>query len=46
MATSDLQHGFDTRIYNYDPNLSNLQPPFLPVLEEAYKILRYRETDS
>lgn len=43
MATSDLAHGYANRIYNYDPNLSNLQPPFLPVLEEAYKILRYRE---
>jgi hypothetical protein len=46
MATSDLLHGYTTRVYNYDPNLSNLQPPFLPVLEEAYKILRYREVDS
>lgn len=43
MATTDFLHGYNTRIYNYDPNLSNLQPPFLPVLEDAYKILRYRE---
>lgn len=36
---------FTTRVYTYDDNLKFLQPPFFPVLEEAYKILRYREVN-
>jgi hypothetical protein len=34
---------FDVRNYNYDPNLLFLQPPYFPVLEEAYTILFFRE---
>jgi hypothetical protein len=34
---------FATRNYNYDPNLLFLQPPFFPVLEEAYTVLFFRE---
>lgn len=34
---------FATRTYNYDANLQFLQPPFYPVLEKAYSILRFRE---
>jgi hypothetical protein len=34
---------FTTRVYTYDDNLKFLQPPFFPVLEEAYRILRFRE---
>ena len=48
MATysgSTLVGGYAARTYNYDPNLSNLQPPFIPVLEDAYVIQRYREVN-
>ena len=38
--------GFAVRSFSYDPNLLYLQPPFFPVLEEAYTILRYREVDG
>ena len=34
---------FATRTYNYDANLQFLQPPFYPVLEKAYAIMRFRE---
>lgn len=34
---------FDVREYNYDRNLVYLQPPYFPVLEEAYTVLFYRE---
>lgn len=42
-ANGGCMSGFATRVYQYDTNLQFLQPPFFPVLEEAYKILRYRE---
>jgi hypothetical protein len=44
-ANGGCMSGYATRVYNYDVNLQFLQPPFFPVLEEAYKILRYREID-
>lgn len=44
-AGGGCMSGFTTRIYEYDTNLQFLQPPFFPVLEEAYKILRYREVN-
>lgn len=34
---------FSTRNYNYDTNLAFLQPPYFPVLEEAYSVLFFRE---
>lgn len=34
---------FSVREYNYDRNLVYLQPPYFPVLEEAYTVLFYRE---
>lgn len=34
---------FVTRNYLYDPNLTYLQPPYFPVLEEAYTVLFFRE---
>jgi hypothetical protein len=34
---------FAVREYNYDENLLYLQPPYFPVLEEAYTVLFYRE---
>jgi hypothetical protein len=37
---------FQVRNYNYDVNLLYLQPPYFPVLEEAYTVLFYRELDS
>ena len=47
MATnSPATAGYTNRVYNFDDNLKFLQPPFYPVLEQAYKILRYREVDG
>lgn len=37
---------FTNRDYNYDPNLLFIQPPFFPVLEKAYTVLRYREVNG
>lgn len=37
---------FDTRNYNYDTNLKFLQPPYFPVLEEAYTILSFRDVTA
>lgn len=34
---------FQTRVYNYDTNLLYLQPPYFPVLEEAYRVQFFRE---
>ena len=34
---------FDTRNYVYDQNLLFVQPPFFPVLEDAYTVLFFRE---
>lgn len=34
---------FSVREYSYDRNLVYLQPPYFPVLEEAYTVLFYRE---
>jgi hypothetical protein len=34
---------YATRVYNYDLNLLYRQPPFFPVLEEAYTVLLFRE---
>jgi hypothetical protein len=34
---------YATRFYNYDPTLAYLQPPYFPVLEDAYTILLQRE---
>lgn len=34
---------FSTRNYNYDKNLAYLQPPYFPVLGDAYTILYSRE---
>lgn len=34
---------FATRVYQYDTNLQFLQPPYYPVLGEAYSIQSYRE---
>jgi hypothetical protein len=34
---------YATRSYNYDPNLVFLQPPYFPVLEDAYTIVLMRE---
>jgi hypothetical protein len=34
---------FDTRYYNYDPNLQYLQPPWFPTLPNAYQVLLYRD---
>jgi hypothetical protein len=34
---------YATRSYNYDPNLVFLQPPYFPVLEDAYTIELMRE---
>ena len=36
---------FATRNYLYDTNLLFLQPPYFPVLEEAYTVLFFREVD-
>jgi hypothetical protein len=36
---------FDTRNYLYDTNLLFLQPPYFPVLEEAYTVLFFREVN-
>lgn len=36
---------FATRNYLYDANLLFLQPPYFPVLEEAYTVLFFREVD-
>ena len=33
---------FDTRYYNYDPNLQYLQPPWFPTLPNNYQVLLYR----
>ncbi|HST13872.1 MAG TPA: hypothetical protein VLJ44_03345 [Gaiellaceae bacterium] len=33
---------FDTRYYNYDPNLLYLQPPWYPTLPNPYQVLLYR----
>jgi hypothetical protein len=37
---------YRTRNYNYDPNLQYLQPPYFPVLEDAYTIAFFREAKS
>lgn len=37
---------FDTRIYNYDPTLQSLQPPWFPTVEDAYTIVLFRELPS
>jgi hypothetical protein len=45
-ATTNLGGGmtmFTNRNYNYDPNLQFLQPPYFPVLEDAYTISFFRE---
>ncbi len=34
---------FDTRYYNYDPNLQYLQPPWFPTLPNNYQVLLYRD---
>jgi hypothetical protein len=34
---------YATRKYNYDPTLLYLQPPYFPVLEDAYTIVLQRE---
>ncbi len=34
---------FDTRYYNYDPNLLYLQPPWFPTLPNNYQVLLYRD---
>jgi hypothetical protein len=34
---------FQTRNYNYDPDLLYLAPPYFPVLEEAYTVLFFRD---
>jgi hypothetical protein len=34
---------FDVRVYNYDTNLLFLQPPYFPVLTDAYTTQFYRE---
>jgi len=34
---------YGTRNFNYDPNLLNLQPPYFPLIEDAYSILFFRE---
>jgi hypothetical protein len=34
---------YATRKYNYDPSLLYLQPPYFPVLEDAYTIVLQRE---
>jgi hypothetical protein len=33
---------FDTRYYNYDPNLLYLQPPWFPTLPNPYQVRLYR----
>ena len=32
--------------FSHDPNLLYLRPPFFPVIEDAYTILKYRELSS
>jgi len=34
---------FQTRVYNYDPNLLYLQPPWFPTIDYAYTVLLFRE---
>ena len=34
---------FNTRLYEYDPTLLYLQPPYFPILEESYTVLDFRE---
>ena len=34
---------FNTRTYNYDPNLLYLQPPWFPTVEDAYTVVISRE---
>lgn len=37
---------FATRNYNYDQNLAFLQPPYFPILEDAYTVLSYRDVTA
>ncbi len=41
--SGNMSGRFATRNYNYDPNLQFLQPPYFPVLEDAYQIQSFRE---
>ena len=34
---------FQNRVYNYDPNLMYLQPPWFPTINYAYTVLLFRE---
>ena len=48
VATADggYMSMFDYRNYNYDDNLLLVQPPHLPVLEEAYTTVLFRELNA
>jgi Tfp pilus assembly protein PilX len=37
---------FNTRVYNYDPTLLYLRPPFFPFIDKAYTITLFREIPS
>ena len=37
---------FDQRVYNYDPSLQYLEPPWFPTINYAYTVLLYRELSA